>query len=142
MPEQFPESWEYFVPDPEIAEAAEEDEYMPTICHADGENAGWGYEIHRRTPDSACDHCGNRFVSHRSRAQRFCSISCFAVVREASTEHRERRAKLLAERPEREVECRFCHGLFLTQWPRQVYCGKVCSRNHAAANKPRRMVLV
>ena len=116
MPETFSPAWEFYTPDPEIAEAVEADEYAPTFIDREGGNAGWQYTGNRgRKPDGTCAHCGARFVSTNQRQpQRFCGNQCASIVKEACERYRARREKRLAERPQVTRQCRVCGCHFLT----------------------------
>ena len=125
MPEQFDPAWEYWQPDPEIAELFGD-------CQPELMCKPWQYVVRSRRPDGWCLHCGDAFVSSQPyQVQVFCSVACAVRWRYhdpvASARQNANLTAALASRPVLTKQCRQCGDSFQTRYPTRQNCSVSCS---------------
>lgn len=136
MPEEFDPAWEYFVPDPEVAEAVSHatqgfDGLGIEDRRLDRDGAVSGFRFGRGRPDAfvcrlaperpvervgvanrLCGGCGRPFAPDRT-SRKYCSDECYA------------RPGRPRERPE-SAACEKCGRVFNPKRSEQRFCGRKC----------------
>lgn len=77
---------------------------------------------------NTCQQCGKPFWRRNAFRMKFCSDECRKNARRQETEER-RQNRLVIEKTKYQRDCAECGEVFITVYPKKIYCSSACSHN-------------